>query len=421
MVFFKCFKSNTITILVKEGDSQDKGTTLKLYTSLTGPKVLALLAKDNSMHIKSWSSEVSWEVVYSVQPNTKKNAYTSRVLILNPSHHARYNHLASFKLIGDHIRSGSMAWNGTLSTTGEAVFDEFYWEWLEDVLSRSKDVLTNVGLYHAVYASLFSYDHHPSIIRAFFEHWCSATNTLHTAQRKISISLWNPHRIGGLPIQGKFYDQVVPSAEELSLCNSRGLPTSCRCLFWAYHKLFHDAQGKSDARIFSWIQFWYWEAMMYKKYLKKSGRNKTTRPKGDSDPFGVIGSTRRRFFDELRVVEDLGIVSEHVEESYLAVFLACCLCKFVFPTGDVNLVRSGVFKVASKTAAGESFSLVIPVLANIYNGLSIVSNSANIEDRAAVLPYHYMYDWLGEYFGTHFSLSTLDKSRHAAGQGRVQK
>ncbi|KAM2187959.1 hypothetical protein ACFX1R_031567 [Malus domestica] len=62
-------------------------------------------------------------------------------------------------------------------------------------------------------------------------------------------------------------------------------------------------------------------------------------------------------------------------------------------------------------AACESFSLAIPVLANIYNGLSIISNSASNEDCVAVLPYHYVYGWLGEYFGTHFSLSTLDKSR----------
>ncbi|KAM3007686.1 hypothetical protein FF2_031904 [Malus domestica] len=176
MVFFKCFRNNTITFLAKEGDSQDEGTTLKLYPPLTGPKALAFLVKDNSMHIKSWSSEVSWEVVDAVQPNTKKKACTLRVLILNHSHRARDHHLALFKLLGDHIRSGAMAWNGTLSTTGEVVFDEFYWEWLEDVLSRSKDVLTKVGLYHAV--------------------------------------------IGGLPIYGKFYDKVVPSAEELSLCNS---------------------------------------------------------------------------------------------------------------------------------------------------------------------------------------------------------
>ncbi|CAN6544074.1 unnamed protein product [Malus baccata var. baccata] len=66
--------------------------------------------------------------------------------------------------------------------------------------------------------------------------------------------------------------------------------------------------------------------------------------------------------------------------------------------------------MASKVAAGESFSLVIPVLANIYNNLSIVSCSASNEDHTAVLPYHYVYDWLGEYFGTHFSSSSLDKS-----------
>ncbi|KAM1683705.1 hypothetical protein TB2_034362 [Malus domestica] len=60
-------------------------------------------------------------------------------------------------------------------------------------------------------------------------------------------------------------------------------------------------------------------------------------------------------------------------------------------------------------AAGESFSLAITVLANIYDGLRVVSDLANTEDRDAVLPYHYVYGWLGEYFSTHFSSSTLDK------------
>ncbi|XP_068317086.1 uncharacterized protein [Pyrus communis] len=155
MVFFKCFKSNTITILAKENDSQDRGTTLKIYAPLTGLKALALPTKDNSMHIKSWSSEVSWKVANFVRSNTEREACTPGILILNPSHHARDSHPASFKLLGDHIRSGAMAWNDALSTTGEAVFDESYWEWLEDVLGRSKHVLTSMGLYHAVYASLF--------------------------------------------------------------------------------------------------------------------------------------------------------------------------------------------------------------------------------------------------------------------------
>ena len=410
MVFLKCFESNTITILAKEGDSQDRGTTLRLYASLTSPKALAFPARDNSMHIKSWSSEVSWEVVDSVRPTTKEKVRMSKILILNHSHHVRDNHLASFELLGDRIRSGAVAWSGALLTNGGAAFVESYWEWLEDVLSRSKDVLTNMGLYHAVYASLFSYDRHPSVIRAFFEHWCSATNTLHTAQGEMSISLRDLYKIGGLPIQGKFYDEVVPSVEEFSCRNGRGLPVSCRYLFWAYHKLSQEAPGKSGVKISSWIRFWYWDAVKYKRPSKKSGRNKTTKPKGDSDPSGVIGPVRRRALTELKTFEDLGVASEHLEESYLAAFLACWLCKFVFPKDDVNYIRPGVFKVASKMAAGESFSLAIPVLANIYNGLSVVSNLASTEDRAAVLPYHYVYGWLGEYFGTHFSLSTLDGS-----------
>ncbi|CAN6577073.1 unnamed protein product [Malus baccata var. baccata] len=150
--------------------------------------------------------------------------------------------------------------------------------------------------------------------------------------------------------------------------------------------------------------------MKYKRHTKKSGRNKTIRPKGDSDPSGVIGLAVRRTPAELKAFEDFGVVSEHLEESYLAVFLACWLCKFVFPKDDVNLIHPGVFKVASKMAAGESFSLAIPVLANIYDDLNVILNLASTEDRAAVLPYHYVYGWLGEYFGTHFSSLTLDKS-----------
>ncbi|KAM2187958.1 hypothetical protein ACFX1R_031566 [Malus domestica] len=78
--------------------------------------------------------------------------------------------------------------------------------------------------------------------------------------------------------------------------------------------------------------------MKYKKSLKKSGRNKTTRPKEDSDLSGAIGSTGRHSSVEVRAFEDLGITSKHVEESYIAVFLACWLCKFVFPTGDVGFI-----------------------------------------------------------------------------------
>ena len=61
----------------------------------------------------------------------------------------------------------------------------------------------------------------------------------------------------------------------------------------------------------------------------------------------------------MEVFDDLGITEVNVKETYLAVFLACWLCKFVLPCGGVNLIRPRVFKVASRMAQGETFSLVV--------------------------------------------------------------
>ncbi|KAM1053474.1 hypothetical protein ACFX13_001020 [Malus domestica] len=86
------------------------------------PRRLFFLQKTTLIHIKSWSSEVSWEVTDFGRPNTKKKTCTSRILILNPSHHVCDNSRTSFELLGDRIRSAAMTWNSTLSTTEEVVF-----------------------------------------------------------------------------------------------------------------------------------------------------------------------------------------------------------------------------------------------------------------------------------------------------------
>ncbi|KAM2504194.1 hypothetical protein PS1_038136 [Malus domestica] len=80
------------------------GMTMKLCAPLSRPKALVLPVKDNSRHIKLWSSEVSSEMTDFGRPNTKK----VRILILNPSHHVHDNLPASFELLGDHFRSGAM-------------------------------------------------------------------------------------------------------------------------------------------------------------------------------------------------------------------------------------------------------------------------------------------------------------------------
>ena len=42
------------------------------------------------------------------------------------------------------------------------------------------------------------------------------------------------------------------------------------------------------------------------------------------------------------------------------------------------------------------------MLASIYNGLNEIACSSKLETNAYIFPIHYLYEWLGEYFDTHF-------------------
>ncbi|CAL2238586.1 unnamed protein product [Prunus armeniaca] len=126
----------------------------------------------------------------------------------------------------------------------------------------------------------------------------------------------------------------------------------------------------------------------------------------DSDPSGIIAVALKSTEEEEGFFEDLGIADEDMERSYLATFLACWLCKFVFPKDDVTLIRAGVFKVASRMVHGVSFGLAVPALASIYKGLNDISSTDDPRNCTTVLPFHYVYGWLGEYFDTHFTSSS---------------
>ena len=122
----------------------------------------------------------------------------------------------------------------------------------------------------------------------------------------------------------------------------------------------------------------------------------THNPPGNIDP--IKSCTQL----EIVVFDDLGVVEEDVEETYLAAFLVCWLCKFVFLGKGVNLISLGVFKVTSRMTQGETFSLAIPVLASIYNGLNEIVCSLKPRTNAFIFLTHYLYGWLDEYFDTHF-------------------
>ena len=160
---------------------------------------------------------------------------------------------------------------------GEFCFIPKYWEWTEDVLFHFDKALTSAGIADAVHASLFTYDCNKDVMRAFCEAWCPDTNTLHVAAGEVSISLWDLHKLGGLPMHEKnFYDEVIPSAAELTRYNNEGkfLPKTCEYLFAAFHHLRKSTED--NVSIEDWINFWFRGEQRYSKpparKLKKIGR-----------------------------------------------------------------------------------------------------------------------------------------------------
>ncbi|KAH0688969.1 hypothetical protein KY289_016327 [Solanum tuberosum] len=272
-------------------------------------------------------------------------------------------------------------WRVPSSNFGNVCYTPGYWEWVEDVLPRHKDILELIKIYDAVYTSLFTYDYDDNM----------------------SISLWDLQAIGGLLVQGHFYDEVVPSAKELTQTDTQKkllLPQSCRYLFLAFYILAKD--DLQEVSVHDWVKFWFRGPNKYAEPPQKVSKVRATKPRLNHNPSGHIDSNFLPRTDE----ENAPFVELDVEESLrdetnLAAFFACWLCKFVLPNKKVNDVRASVFKVASLMAHGKKFSLAVPVLASIYHGLKEISTSSNLSVANIIFPIHYVYGWLGEYFGTH--------------------
>ncbi|KAK4395656.1 hypothetical protein Sango_1719900, partial [Sesamum angolense] len=162
----------------------------------------------NSSPLSEWCQETS------LSKNVK--AWILRANHHEPPRHQPSDDFAHLCTLGRSIIEGDAKWDGDLRFTGEFRYTKGYWEWTEDVLSRCGDRLRHLKIYDAVYASLFTYDHNSDIVKAFCEAWCPLTNTLHTSAGEMSISLWDLHELVGLPMTGCLYDEVVPSALELT-------------------------------------------------------------------------------------------------------------------------------------------------------------------------------------------------------------
>ncbi|GMP55018.1 hypothetical protein CsSME_00019975 [Camellia sinensis var. sinensis] len=83
--------------------------------------------------------------------------------------------------------------------------------WLNDVLSTFAPILKKCGIYAAIYVSQFAYARNVALLKGFLERWSPDTNTFHTIYGELGISLWDLHRISGLPIRSEFYEDSSQS------------------------------------------------------------------------------------------------------------------------------------------------------------------------------------------------------------------
>ncbi|KAG5627463.1 hypothetical protein H5410_012681 [Solanum commersonii] len=133
---------------------------------------------------------------------------------------------------------------------------------------------------------------------------------------KMSISLWDLQSIGGLPVQGHFYDEIVPS--EVSV---------------------HD-----------WVKFWFRGPNRYAEPLQRCQRYRATKPRIKSQSFRHIDSnflpwTERMPFVELDVEESLRDETNLAPFCLLALQICSSSCKHI--SGPKEISTSSNLSVAN--------------------------------------------------------------------------
>ncbi|CAH9114560.1 unnamed protein product [Cuscuta epithymum] len=346
-----------------------------------------------------WGATVVSYRITDWTPECEYQAQTMRTLVSGFPHKPSSAILPS---LGRRIIDENLPLTKSLSFGGEFRFVTGYWDWAEDVLSLSKNVLEEGLIYDAIYASLFTYDRCTNAMQAFCEAWCPTTNTLLTPIGELTITLWDLHVIGGLPIIGDVYDESIPGASDLlNKSNDRSLQL-CKYLVHAYHLLLPKTEDKCVLRVHSWVKFWFKKAPKYTMPPLRTEKKRTSRAKATHNPSGAIpkfggwSTSTRVPFDVLK------IPAEYKEEIYLASFLSCWLCVFVLPHEGPRAIRPETFKVACMMAQGKRICLAVPVLASIYHGLNQISNAPTPYQVRTCFPAHYVYGWLASYFDTHF-------------------
>ena len=206
MVLFKDFSSFGKKYLVVTKESND---TKEADISMLIERPIIGRFAERWPELKDSSDIIEW--TYDVSRNFDSS---SRAWSLHSPFHKNTTESRYLMTLVRRIILGGTRWGTLFKINGDWSYIPLYWEWLEDVLFRSRQTLNKAHIYDAVSASLYTYDWNADVMQAFCKGWCPQTNTLYTSLGEMFISLWDLYRLGGLPIFGHLYDEAIPCCEE---------------------------------------------------------------------------------------------------------------------------------------------------------------------------------------------------------------
>ncbi|GAA0153221.1 hypothetical protein LIER_11516 [Lithospermum erythrorhizon] len=141
----------------------------------------------------------------------------------------------------------------------------------EDVATR-RDILPLLFMDYLSVLRITGNGKKTFLVDTFVEYWSLSSNTLLLPHGETSISLWDLYELGGLLVAGYLMDEVVPSAEclSLSLGKSDRIPESCRFLLHAYY-LLESSSSNNFVSPAEWISFWSALSQSYTSALAAEG------------------------------------------------------------------------------------------------------------------------------------------------------
>ena len=167
MVFFydssRTLNDRSITLLRSANEPLEQGVVLKVHP-LGSSISSSPTAIPRPPSLSQWWVESSHELH---DPARKDSHVVSRTFTLASNLHSTADRVDPFPLLGRRISAGEVQWALPSSKTpplqykGEFSYLPKYWEWLEYILSRNTEVLSDANLYKPLLASLFTYGSEP--------------------------------------------------------------------------------------------------------------------------------------------------------------------------------------------------------------------------------------------------------------------